>query len=37
VFPSQDYLRLSRNYDQVKNHEEVADWNAVFLPSIQDS
>jgi spermidine/putrescine transport system substrate-binding protein len=37
VFPSQDYLRVSRNYYQFKSQEEFNAWNALFLPIIQGS
>jgi hypothetical protein len=35
VFPSQQYLRLSRDYYQFQHQDEVAAWNALFLPIIQ--
>lgn len=37
VFPSQQYLRLSRNYYQFQHQDEVSAWNALFLPIIQGS
>jgi hypothetical protein len=37
VFPSQDYLRLSRNYYQFKSQDEVNAWNALFVPITQGS
>jgi hypothetical protein len=37
VFPSRDYLRLSRNYYQFKSQDEVNAWNALFVPITQGS
>jgi spermidine/putrescine transport system substrate-binding protein len=35
VFPSNEYIKLSRNYYQFRNQEELTAWNNLFLPIIQ--
>ncbi len=37
VFPTAEYLKVSRNYYQYKSQDELNTWNNLFLPIIQGS